>query len=128
MSTIYVVDDERAITDFVCDVLSEEGYRVTVCHDGGSALAQIIAEPPRLLLLDIGLPVISGDLVLQELRARGLTTLPVVVTTATTNAEQYLAMGANAVLKKPFALDNLLEVVATFLNKREQAPRLYPGS
>lgn len=109
---ILVVDDERSITDFVSDVLSEEGYEVKVCHDGASALLDIRREPPDLVLLDIGLPVMTGDTVLRELRATGFQQLPIIVTTAGTNAEQYLAVGATAILKKPFTLDRLLDLVS----------------
>ena len=114
MATVLVVDDERAITDFVSDVLIEEGYEVAVFHDGASALLDIQREAPALVLLDIGLPVMTGDLVLRELRANGFAHLPIVVATAGTNAEQYLAIGANAVLKKPFSLELLLNTVARY--------------
>ncbi|HMQ34854.1 MAG TPA: response regulator [Chloroflexaceae bacterium] len=112
---ILVVDDERSITDFVSDVLSEEGYRVRVCHDGASALLDIRRAPPDLVLLDIGLPVMTGDTVLRELRGGGFAALPVIVTTASTNAEQYLAVGATAILKKPFTLDRLIEIVGDYV-------------
>lgn len=108
---ILIVDDERSITDFVADVLSEEGYHVRVCHDGASALLDIRSGAPDLVLLDIGLPVMTGDTVLRELRAGGYAELPVIITTAGTNPEQYLAVGATAILKKPFTLDRLIEIV-----------------
>lgn len=113
VTMILVVDDERSITDFVSDVLSEEGYTVRVCHDGASALLDIHSDEPDLVLLDIGLPVMTGDTVLRELRATGYVHLPVIVTTASTNAEQYLSVGATAILKKPFTLDRLIEIVST---------------
>jgi CheY-like chemotaxis protein len=108
---ILVVDDERAITDFVSEALGEEGHSVRVCHDGASALAAIHAHLPDLLLLDIGMPVMSGDQVLRELRAQNFSQLPVIVATAGTNAEQFLAQGATAILRKPFTLNDLLELV-----------------
>jgi DNA-binding response OmpR family regulator len=111
VATILVVDDERAITDFVLEALSEEGYEVTTCHDGATALSLIQAAPPDLVLLDIGLPVMTGDIVLRALRAGGFDRLAVVVATAGTNAEQYLALGATDVIKKPFTLDRLLTTV-----------------
>jgi DNA-binding response OmpR family regulator len=119
VATILVVDDERLITDFVTDVLSEEGYSVRVCHDGASALLAVRANRPDLVLLDIGLPVMTGDLVLRQLRAEGIINLPVVVATASTNAEQYLNLGATAVLKKPFTLDRLIDMVGTHISDGE---------
>lgn len=119
MSKILVVDDERAITDFVLDALSEEGHDVAVCHDGATALRILQTEQPDLVLLDIGLPLMTGDAVLKELRSRGLVHLPVVVATASTNAEQYIAIGANDILKKPFTLDRLLDVVESQTNGRQ---------
>jgi len=111
---ILVVDDERPITDFVFDALSDEGYSIAICYDGASALVSLHERQPDLMLLDIGLPVMPGDQVLRELRAQGFALLPVVVATAGTNPEQYLAQGATAILKKPFTLDSLLDAVATY--------------
>ena len=114
MTYILVVDDERPITDFVFDALSDEGYSIAICYDGASALVSLHERQPDLMLLDIGLPVMPGDQVLRELRAQGFALLPVVVATAGTNPEQYLAQGATAILKKPFTLDSLLDAVATY--------------
>lgn len=116
---ILVVDDERAITEFIADVLGEEGYSVRICHDGASALLTIYDQEPDLVLLDIGLPVMTGDTVLRELRTRGYQRLPIIITTASTNAEQYLDLGASAILKKPFTLDRLLSVVTHHLASRD---------
>jgi DNA-binding response OmpR family regulator len=126
VSTILVVDDERTITDFVSDALSEEGYTVTVCHDGASALLKIQTAPPDIVLLDIGLPVMTGDAVLRELRAGRFADLPVVVATASTNAEQYLGLGATGILKKPFTLDRLLQIVADLLEANKARPVVTP--
>lgn len=118
MSTILVVDDEQSITDFVQDILNEEGYKVDVCHDGASALLAIRQQPPDVVLLDIGLPVMTGDLVLRELRTRGFASLPVIITTAGTHPEQYLKQGATAILRKPFTLDQLLNLISVCALRR----------
>lgn len=110
---ILVVDDERSIADFIAEVLSEEGYHVRVCHDGASALLNIQSEAPDLVVLDIGLPVMTGDTVLRELRAGGFNGLPVIITTAGPHAERFLADGATAILKKPFTLERLIEIVGS---------------
>lgn len=109
--TILVVDDERSITEFVSDALLDEGYAVEVVHDGASALLTIQRGPPDLVLLDVGMPVMTGDELLRRLRGDSFSDLPVIIMTAGTNPEQYLDDGANAILKKPFSLDLLLDSV-----------------
>lgn len=111
MPTILVVDDERSITEFVSDALLDEGYEVAVVHDGASALLTIQREPPDLVLLDVGMPVMTGDELLRRLRGDSYDDLPVIIMTAGTHPEQYLSQGANAILKKPFNLDHLLSSV-----------------
>lgn len=111
MPTILVVDDERSITEFVSDALLDEGYEVEVVHDGASALLTIERQPPDLVLLDVGMPVMTGDELLRRLRGDSFSELPVIIMTAGTNAERYLGDGANAILKKPFSLDLLLASV-----------------
>ena len=112
---ILVVDDEREIAAFVVDLLTEEGYAVHVVHDGASALLAIRANPPDLVLLDVAMPVMTGDEVLRELRATGFTYLPIIIATAGLRPEQYLRIGATAILPKPFAIDQLLDTVARYV-------------
>ncbi|MEN9933446.1 MAG: hypothetical protein RLZZ387_25 [Chloroflexota bacterium] len=121
-ATILVVDDEVAIAQLVADALEEEGYTVSVHHDGASALLDIVSDPPDLILLDIAMPVMVGDELLRYLRRHGYPDLPVIVMTAGLRPEIYLAEGANAVLAKPFDLGRLLDLVQQHLApEREQA-------
>lgn len=115
--TVLVVDDELAITEFVLDALSDEGYDVRVCHDGASALLEIQNDRPDLVLLDISLPVMTGEEVLNRVRGNGgsaAVNLPIIVMTARPRAQQFLEYGANAVLEKPFTVVNLIETIARY--------------
>lgn len=109
--TILVAEDDRTIGNFVCEVLSSEGYTVERVLDGASAVLAVRAKQPQLLLLDIGLPVMTGDEVLKALRCAGFWNLAIVVTSAASNSTTYLGLGANAVLPKPFLLEELIAVV-----------------
>jgi two-component system, OmpR family, response regulator RegX3 len=51
--TILVVDDGPSITAFLGEVLHDEGYRITVVHDGASAVLAIHSDLPDLVMLDI---------------------------------------------------------------------------
>jgi CheY-like chemotaxis protein len=109
---ILVVDDEVEIATFVAEILRDEGYRVRIAHDGGSALMDIMQHPPALVMLDIAMPVMVGDDVLRFLRRNGYGDLPVVIMTAGLHPEIYRRSGATEVLPKPFDIDTLLEIVA----------------
>ncbi|MGD9067124.1 MAG: response regulator, partial [Desulfobacterales bacterium] len=57
--TIYIVDDEKTITDGVTMAL-EDDYRIKAFSDAETAIAQLEKDPPDLILLDIGLPGMNG--------------------------------------------------------------------
>lgn len=109
---ILVVDDERDITSFVAELLTDEGYGVRVVNDGLSALAAIRAAPPDLVLLDVAMPGMSGTNVLRELRGGEFATLPVIMATAGLQPHTLLDEGATDVLAKPFAIEQLLATIA----------------
>lgn len=109
---ILIVEDELPIAQLIAETLDDEGYRVRVLHDGASALLEITRRPPALVLLDVAMPVMLGSDVLTYLRGNGFEDLPVIMMTASLNAESYAALGATDVLAKPFEVDELLAMVA----------------
>ena len=66
-----LVDDNVDAANAMKFVLELSGHRVTVAHDGPSALAAAATEPPELVLLDIGLPGMDGYALAQRLREAG---------------------------------------------------------
>lgn len=109
--TILVVDDDRAIREILADVLGLEGYPVVTAVNGAEALAQVEHAPPRLILLDMRMPVMDGWAFARALRERGLE-LPIVVMTAAQNARAWAReVGADHFLAKPFELDDLIALV-----------------
>lgn len=69
-SSILVVDDNRDYAESLVRLLEMLGYKAKSAHDGKHALAEITANKPRLVLLDIGLPDISGYSVAKLIRDR----------------------------------------------------------
>ena len=67
---ILVVDDNVDAADSLALLLGMEGHDVRVAHDGPAALAAVEAEPPDLVFLDIGMPVMNGYDVARRLRQR----------------------------------------------------------
>jgi CheY-like chemotaxis protein len=65
---VLVVDDNVDAAESLAMLLETLGHDVRLAHDGGSALALVEADPPDVILLDIGLPVVDGFTVAQRLR------------------------------------------------------------
>jgi PAS domain S-box-containing protein len=79
---ILVVDDNVDAAESLAMLLRMEGHDVRVAHDGPAALAAVEAEPPDIMFLDIGMPVMNGYEVAQQLRQRpGLENLLLVAMT-----------------------------------------------
>ncbi|GAK32883.1 sigma-54-dependent Fis family transcriptional regulator [Iodidimonas nitroreducens] len=113
---ILIVDDEADIRELVAGILSDEGYGTRVAHDCDSALAELEARRPSLLILDIWLQGSRLDgLEVLELVKRRHPDLPVVIISGHGNVETAVAAikrGAYDFIEKPFKADQLLFIVA----------------
>jgi DNA-binding response OmpR family regulator len=120
--TIAIVEDDRFISQFLSEVLSDEGYAVRVYSDGRSAVTAILAQPPALVLLDLGLPAMAGEEVLNDVRRQLGADLPIVIMTASTARRNWAAQGATTFLTKPFDIDELLRCVARYAGGGDDPP------
>lgn len=110
MSRILIAEDDVNIASFVGRGLRSAGYSTTEVADGETALLLARAETFDLVILDIGLPVMDGFLVLSRLRGEGVRT-PVIILTArdsVTDTVAGLEGGANDYMSKPFQFAELL--------------------
>lgn len=116
---ILVADDDKDIRDLVVFKLSQAGYVVQAVDNGAAALAAIEADPPRLAILDVMMPGLSGVDVLRRLRTgTAAANLDVVLLTAKSresDVEAGLATGASDYVIKPFSPRDLLERVEALL-------------
>lgn len=106
---ILLVEDDELLGDGLRNGLIQEGYAVDWLKDGLSADQALKTENFDFVVLDLGLPKLSGITVLQNLRARGLT-MPVLILTARESIEDRvkgLDSGADDYLTKPFDLYEL---------------------
>jgi DNA-binding response OmpR family regulator len=108
---ILVAEDDPSIGELLIDALSEEGHAVEIVEEGTAVLPAIQAHRPDLIILDIGLPKMEGNDVLVLLKLMDITDIPVIVSTARPSPERYLALGAVAVLHKPYTIHNLMRLV-----------------
>ena len=106
---VLLVEDDKALGEGLRLGLRQEGYTVDWLEDGASALHALLSEDFDLLVLDLGLPRMSGLQVLRELRRSG-SALPVLILTARDATEDRIAgldAGADDYLVNPFDLDEL---------------------
>jgi DNA-binding response OmpR family regulator len=118
---VLVVEDEPRLRDLLRLFLERDGYAVTDAGDGAAALAAYDAEPPDLVILDLMLPRMQGETVLEELRDRG--DVPVLITSAKrTDADRIagLRLGADDYLGKPFNPHEVTARVAAILRRAGQ--------
>ncbi|HXR65019.1 MAG TPA: response regulator transcription factor, partial [Ktedonobacteraceae bacterium] len=107
---ILIVDDEKAIVRALQRSLVAQGYNVFTAPNGEKALEVIELHRPDLLLLDLGLPDMSGLEVCQRVRLQSLQ-LPIIVISVKEAERDKIAaldLGADDYVAKPFSLDEVL--------------------
>ena len=129
---IAVVDDEVDITELLAGYLRNHGYRVTPLHDGRSLLDLMPADPPALVLLDLGLPGEDGFSIARQLREHWRCGL-VIVTGRGDSIDKIvgLEVGADDYVTKPFDLRELLARIKAVLRRltpAEAPPREAVGT
>ena len=105
---VLLVDDDATLRQTLGIALRAEGHEVMLAADGRSALQAAAEDQPDLLVLDLGLPDLSGVEVLRQLRA--WSALPVVVLSARDGSRdkvEALDLGADDYVTKPFGTDEL---------------------
>ena len=108
---ILVADDSPEMRSLLSDILSDEGYEVTVAASGARALSIMNDDPPELLITDLLMPGMSGfALRTLMLRRPDLAAVRVVVLSAYWHRPSE-TLDVAAVLEKPLNIDRLLETV-----------------
>ena len=106
---ILIVEDDADISKLLSLELEEAGFRVTACETGMRGLAAVRESNPDLIVLDLGLPDVSGAEIAR--RVRKTSTTPIVILTASddvTTKVDMLDAGADDYLAKPFHAEELL--------------------
>jgi len=106
---IMIVEDDREIGGLLSRILRANGYQTDYADNGADAIRKLREIPYDLLILDLMLPVKSGDRVLRELRT--FSNLPVIIVSAkdlTGTKVDLLRLGADDYITKPFGLRELI--------------------
>lgn len=109
---VLIVEDDAANREVMQLVLESGGHRVRTARNGAEALSRAAEEAPDVVLLDMQLPDQPGADVLAALKARIAPAPRIIITSGSSigyaEAERF---GADAVLRKPFGPDRLLEIL-----------------
>ena len=118
MNEILIVEDDMHISALLKEALQKEGYCCTQAFSGTEARLLLTMNRYALVLLDLMLPGISGEDVLQEIRRQGQT--PVIVLTAKDTIDvkvEFLKKGADDYVTKPFDIKEVLARIEVQLRK-----------
>jgi DNA-binding response OmpR family regulator len=110
LNKILIVEDDASLQKYLKELLLDNQFSVQVASDGISALNTIAKLPPDLVILDLGLPNMSGESVCQEIRKK-YPELPVIILTAKDSVSDIVSglnLGADDYMTKPFVADELL--------------------
>jgi DNA-binding response OmpR family regulator len=116
--TILIVEDDPALLSFYRSALMMEGFTIVTATDGVDALRRIEHRPPHLIVLDLGLPRLSGHDLRREISAHAHTrTIPILVATGQDGVD---AGDFDCVLRKPVDAATLVAAVEECLRQRRR--------
>jgi DNA-binding response OmpR family regulator len=117
-ATVLLVEDERKLRELVRSYLEQAGFTVLSTGSGAEAITLAVSAAPDLVVLDLGLPDVSGETVARELRVTG--PVPILMLTAKAAEEDRIAgleLGADDYLTKPFSPRELVLRVQAILRR-----------
>jgi len=120
---VLVVDDEQPILRALATNLRARGYTIDLAPTGEDALAMAARHRPDAVILDLGLPGLSGIEVIEGLR--GWTKVPIIILSARGAERDKVAAldaGADDYVTKPFGMDELLARLRASLRRNAPAP------
>ena len=118
---VLVVDDEKVIRDGCHRILTGKGYEVTTAENGQEALDLLATKPVDIILLDLKMPVMSGEDVL-EITGNKYPDIPVIIITGhgtVDTAVECMKKGAYDFITKPFQVDQFLLIINRAAEKRD---------
>lgn len=117
-----IIEDNRNMANAFSEALNLAGYQVQIAHDGVTALTKVAIESFDLVLLDIHLPLIKGDILLEKIRMSvHMTNSRIVLVTADDKRANELSDIADLVLIKPIGFSELRDIAKAMIPK--SAPR-----
>ena len=116
---ILVIDDTKILAKAIAELLSLEGFAVSVAYDGAQGLAMFKEKNPDLIVTDLLMAGMDGFEVIQHIRSGTVrNTIPIIIVTADTNVQNEVKAtlaGANLLLHKPFDEEHFIDSIKKLL-------------
>ena len=115
---ILLIEDHQIIIDAITTSFSTDDFLLTIATDGLQAIEVFAKQKFDLILLDLGLPVLSGETVLRHIRKKS--SVPIIVISiknSVTKKTSCLRMGADDYMTKPIAMIELIERIKTVMRR-----------
>lgn len=129
MTDILIVEDNKELTNLLCDFLRAENYIVSVAETGEKALSLYERYGAKLLILDIMLPGMDGFAVCKKIREESNT--PILIVSAKTDKEDKLnglVLGADDYIEKPYDIDIILAKIDGIFKRRYALDEITDGN
>jgi DNA-binding response OmpR family regulator len=112
---ILVIEDDDNYQRLVSLALVGQGYEVRTASDGATGIELVDSFKPNLILLDIQMPVMSGEAFLEVYLRRPAPRPPVIAMTASSHLDNVIEMGVDDFITKPFDIETLLAHVKRYM-------------
>ena len=110
-----IIEDDPKLAEIFTFAVQKAGFDIETIHDGNSAVARLAEICPSLVILDLHLPNVSGEQILQQIRAdERLAKTNVILATADALTADKLRAASNLVLLKPIDFSQLTNLAARF--------------
>jgi len=123
MERVLIAEDDRMVQKALLRLFEHAGFSVDIASDGRSALEAFHATIPAAVVLDLGLPIMTGQEVCREIR-RESRTVPIIILSAVSDVRHkvlLLEMGADSYMTKPFSPRELLARVRALIRKATES-------
>lgn len=111
--TVLIVDDDPRIRTMLVEVLTLEGFPTETAVDGREALEMLPRSGPRVVLLDLLMPVVDGRQVMESLNSNPVerSRHQIILVSALSTLEAHRDLPVDGRLPKPFSVDQLLNTI-----------------
>ena len=126
MKKILIIEDDESIRIELSELLQASGYEPVMVTDFENVETEILKKNPDLILLDINIPYVNGEILLQKIR-KNMDTPVIMVTSKNTEADELLSMmyGADDYITKPYNPNILLFRIANIFKRQNKNEEVF---